>query len=63
MLFCLSHSLMRILARNISFARVACRQSGEEEVSYPAGGVGYPQLVLLCPLTTCVPREFTQNLD
>jgi hypothetical protein len=52
-LFCLSRFLKRILAGKISFARVACRQSGEEEGPYPAGGVGYPRLALLCPLATC----------
>jgi hypothetical protein len=37
---------------------VKCRGEGP----YPAGGVGYPQIVLLNPLAARVPREFTQNL-
>jgi hypothetical protein len=41
-LFCLFRFLRRILAGKISFARVAYKQSGEGEGSYPAGGVGYP---------------------
>jgi hypothetical protein len=46
----------------VSFARVAYRQSGKGEGLYPAGGVGYPQLALLRPLATCVPRESTRSL-
>jgi hypothetical protein len=32
------------------------------EGPYPAGGVGYPWLVLLHPLAARVPCKFTQNL-
>jgi hypothetical protein len=49
------------LGWEVSFGRVGCRRSGEGEGSYPAGGISYPRLVLLCPLSTCVPRRFTQS--
>jgi hypothetical protein len=46
----------------VSFAQVACWQSGEGEGLYPAGGVSYPRLALLCHLATRVLRKFTQSL-
>jgi hypothetical protein len=61
--FCLLHFLGRILAGKILFSRVAYRQSGEGEGSYPAGGVGYPRLARLCLLAARDPREFARGLD
>jgi hypothetical protein len=51
-----------ILAGKVSFARVAYKQSGEGEGSYPARGVGYPRLALLRPLASRVPCKFAQSL-
>jgi hypothetical protein len=61
-LFCLPAFLGESSAGKVSLAQVACRQSGEGEGPYLAGGVGYPRLALLLPLATRVPCRFTQSL-
>jgi hypothetical protein len=46
---------------NSLFSRVAYRQSGKGEGSYPAGGVGYHRLVHLRLLAAHVLREFARS--